>query len=74
MSENDQGPEDRVRASEPRPVADADRGEASTRSSDPAGAAAREDATDDETAGDGVAFFEGGDGREAARDDIERSG
>lgn len=62
---------ERVKASEPRPVSDADKTEAS---SPPAAVAAREDDIDAETAGDGVAFFEGGDGREAARDDIERSG
>ena len=41
---------------------------------DPADAAARSNAIDEGTAGDGVAFFEGGDGREEARGDIERNG
>lgn len=41
---------------------------------DPQEVSERADVIDDTTAGDGVAFFEGGDGREAARDDIERSG
>lgn len=35
---------------------------------------ARANAIDEETAGDGVAFFEGGDGREEARGDMERGG
>lgn len=34
----------------------------------------RADAIDESTAGDGVTFFEGGDGREEARADIERDG
>ena len=59
---------ERVKADEPKAVSDAERPEA------PAAAAEGEIAIDDDTAGDGVAFFEGGDGREAARDDIERSG
>lgn len=40
----------------------------------PRDAAAAEDRIDEASAGDGVAFFEGGDGREEARTDIERSG
>ncbi len=68
---DDQRPDDRVKANEPMPVAD---GERSIDKAPPAEGAAREDAIDEETTGDGVAFFEGGDGREAARDDIERSG
>ncbi len=60
---------ERVKADEPKAVSDAERPEAS-----PVTAAERENAVDDDTAGDGVAFFEGGDGREEARDDIERSG
>lgn len=62
---------ERVKADEPKPVSEADRTEAAPQ---PSTAAAREDDIDADTAGDGVAFFEGGDGREAARDDIERSG
>lgn len=73
MDEN-QAADDRIKASEPQPIADADRGESKTSPVSPADAATRADAIDDDTAGDGVAFFEGGDGREAARDDIERSG
>ena len=41
---------------------------------DPADSNARSNAIDDGTAGDGVAFFEGGDGREEARGDVEREG
>lgn len=62
---------ERIKANEPRPVSEADKAETSV---PPGSTAAREDEIDTETAGDGVAFFEGGDGREAARDDIERSG
>ncbi|CAA9499170.1 MAG: hypothetical protein AVDCRST_MAG91-952 [uncultured Sphingomonadaceae bacterium] len=40
----------------------------------PAEANDRADAIDVSTAGDGVTFFEGGDGREEARGDIERDG
>lgn len=40
----------------------------------PSEIAERGDAIDESSAGDGVAFFEGGDGRESARTDIERSG
>lgn len=40
----------------------------------PAEANERAEAIDEGTAGDGVAFFEGGDGREEARGDIERNG
>lgn len=40
----------------------------------PAEANGRAEAIDEGTAGDGVAFFEGGDGREEARADIEREG
>lgn len=40
----------------------------------PAEAAERENEVGDDTAGDGVAFFEGGDGREEARGDMERGG
>ena len=40
----------------------------------PAEANERADAIDESTAGDGVTFFEGGDGREEARADIERDG
>lgn len=63
MSDNE-----RVKAEEPTPVSDVDR------IIQPAEAAERANAIDEDTAGDGVTFFEGGDGREAARDDIERSG
>ena len=62
---------ERVIANEPHAVGDAERMDAP---STPAEAAAQANAIDDSTAGDGVTFFEGGDGREAARDDIERSG
>lgn len=34
----------------------------------------RAEAIDESTAGDGVTFFEGGDGREEAQGDIERNG
>lgn len=64
MSDNE-----RIKAQEPKTVSDTDRTDTA-----PAAAAEQENALDDDTAGDGVAFFEGGDGREAARDDIERSG
>lgn len=74
MDDHDKRPDERIKANEPQPVADADRSVEKTPPSDPAEAAARESAIDDDTAGDGVAFFEGGDGREAAREDIERSG
>ena len=40
----------------------------------PAEANDRADAIDEATAGDGVTFFEGGDGREEAQGDIERNG
>lgn len=40
----------------------------------PAEANDRAEAIDEGTAGDGVAFFEGGDSREEARGDIEREG
>ena len=40
----------------------------------PAEANDRAQAIDETTAGDGVTFFEGGDGREEARGDIEREG
>lgn len=63
--------DERVKANEPQPVSDEERIEAP---STPSETAARADSIDEDTAGDGVAFFEGGDGREAARDDIERSG
>lgn len=62
---------ERIKANEPQPVNDADKTEAAL---PPSAAASREDEIDADTAGDGIAFFEGGDGREAARDDIERSG
>lgn len=62
---------ERVKANEPEPVSDADKTETA---SPPDDVAARADEIEADTAGDGVAFFEGGDGREAARDDIERSG
>lgn len=62
---------ERVKASEPEPISEADKTETKLSPSDTAG---RADEIDTDTAGDGVAFFEGGDGREAARDDIERSG
>lgn len=41
---------------------------------DPADANAQANAIDEGSAGDGVAFFEGGDGREEAQGDIERNG
>lgn len=63
--------DERVKANEPQAVSDEDKIE---EQASPAEDAARADEIDAETAGDGVAFFEGGDGREAARDDIERSG
>lgn len=62
---------ERVQANEPNPVSDQERSDAPTT---PAQDAAAESAIDEDSAGDGVAFFEGGDGREEARDDIERSG
>lgn len=74
MDDNDKVSAGRVKANEPDAIADADRGIDKAPLQDPAQAAASEGAIDDDTAGDGVAFFEGGDGREAARDDIERSG
>lgn len=66
MSDNE-----RVKANEPHAVGDSERTEARAT---PSQAAEQANAIDEDTAGDGVAFFEGGDGREAARDDIERSG
>ena len=67
--------DDRVRAGEP--VKDGGGGGSAgqphgTVSPDPAEANDRANAIDEETAGDGVAFFEGGDGREEARGDMER--
>lgn len=59
-------PRDRVQAQEPTPV--------KTPAEAPAAAAAQEDAIDSATAGDGVTFFERGDGREEAQGDIERNG
>lgn len=61
--------EDRVRANEPLPVE-----KPGIASQSPAESSERADAIDAETAGDGVAFFEGGDGREGARADVEREG
>lgn len=71
--ENASNRDDRVKAAEPaanqrtpdRP---------SSPSDEPAATSARADEIDESTAGDGVAFFEGGDGREEARGDIERNG
>ncbi len=60
--------DERIKADEPKTVSDAERAVT------PSAAAERENVVDEATAGDGVTFFEGGDGREAARDDIERSG
>lgn len=40
----------------------------------PAAAGEQGNMIDETTAGDGVAFFEGGDGSESARSDIERTG
>lgn len=72
--DDDKRPDARVKANEPQAIADTDREDAKPAPLDPADAVARADAIDEDTAGDGVAFFEGGDGREAARDDIERTG
>ena len=65
------GDDARVKANEPTKSD----GEASS-SSDarPHGTVLPAHAIDDGAAGDGVAFFEGGDGREEARGDIERNG
>lgn len=63
---------ERVKASEPLKASDL--GEAGSPQLAPKGSSDRADAIDEDTAGDGVAFFEGGDGRESARDDIERTG
>lgn len=66
---------ERVKASEPERVTDVERVVTSGNpDEEPSAAATGADAIDETTAGDGVAFFEGGDGRESARDDIERSG
>ena len=69
--------ETRVTAAEPVAHDPGDRAVAND--SQPHGRAPRDDAQDENrideaTAGDGVTFFEGGDGREDARTDIERSG
>lgn len=76
MSDDDTGA--RVRANEPVRTTSAgvgpkDSGTAHGQVS-PAAANEEANATDEDNEGDGVAFFEGGDGREEARDDIERSG
>lgn len=62
----------RVQAAPPVPVVDA--AEAPPAAGGPRAAAEAENARDEAAAGDGVTFFEGGDGREGARADIERDG
>lgn len=73
---DERGLAERTKANEPTAITDAERVIADPAGKDatPDETATRENTLDEETAGDGVAFFEGGDGRESARDDIERSG
>lgn len=84
------GDEATVKASEPIPNAapkpdaanlgggeepeEADTDYGSGRPLRPEAASERANAIDENTAGDGVAFFEGGDGSESAHGDIERGG
>lgn len=68
MNDDDKAGGERVKAAEPMVV------QSPVEAPTPADAAARENAIDEATDGDGVTFFEGGDGREGAREDIERSG
>lgn len=71
--QDENGRRDRVKAGEPAPVASPAAGKAPA-DQGPEADNVRADAIDEDTAGDGVAFFEGGDGREDARGDIERNG
>lgn len=70
------GRDDRVKADEP--IANLVGSDKDTReetgSGGGAASSARENEVDDAAADDGVAFFEGGDGREDARGDMERNG
>lgn len=62
-----------IKADEPKPTG-APSVEKEPQATDPRAAGDRANAIDETTAGDGVTFFEGGDGRESARGDIERNG
>lgn len=69
------GDASRVRASEPAVVESPAEAPAATNDGlPPATASEQSNSIDETTAGDGVAFFEGGDGSESARSDIERTG
>lgn len=71
--EGETGDKGRVKADEPARVT-APALDKKADASDPRAAVDQANAIDETTAGDGVTFFEGGDGRESARADIERNG
>ena len=73
MTDDRKDPAGRVQAAPPVPVAEASLAVPPADES-PRAAAEAENARDEGSAGDGVTFFEGGDGGERARADIERDG